>query len=334
MTDERTFLENINAARSKFDENAKLQEQRKKDVAALESFLGKLNDLADQHPEHVELIKEEIAAPLVEMGRQPEPELPVKNIVNKSVEFLAKTKPQNIQQAADSLPNGVRKELDIIKKSITDLHRFASRHSQMGGGGEVNLRYLDDIDRSSIMQGRFLTYDNATKKFKFTEISEYIGGSYISTYYNGANVSIANTAEAYIVPIGTNFDTPRNISVGSNNSFNISHTGKFVLNYSLQLMNKDSELGDVYIWLKLNGNNIEDTSSVFTVPFRKNSSTFGKLIATTPIYFSANTGDAVQVMMAAPDSTANTISLVTFEAITSPAIPQTPAALMSITEIL
>jgi hypothetical protein len=98
---------------------------------------------------------------------QPQPELPVDDFVTAAVKDLSKSAPGQAQQTADEIPAGFRKELDLLKKSIVDLHRFASRQSQMGGGGEVNLRYLDDIDRGSISDGLFLKYDAASKKFVF-----------------------------------------------------------------------------------------------------------------------------------------------------------------------
>ena len=181
MNDREIFLNSINAARLEHEERVKIEEQQKKDVAAFEAFLGtletQLSEMVEDNPEHADQIVEEV---VVEMARQPEPELPVKDIVNKSVEFLAKAKPQNIQQAADALPNGVRKELDIIKKSITDLHRFASRHSQMGGGGEVNLRYMDDIDtRPTIANNMFLRYSTVKNKFEYANVTLAVDWSHI-----------------------------------------------------------------------------------------------------------------------------------------------------------
>jgi hypothetical protein len=62
--------------------------------------------------------------------------------------------------------------MDAMKKSITDLHSFARRQSQMGGGGEVNFRYLDDVNRATMSPSNdnfVLEYDAATKKVQFTE---------------------------------------------------------------------------------------------------------------------------------------------------------------------
>ena len=116
---------------------------------------------------HEEPVIEEVIEPLEEQGKQPEPELPKDDIVNKNVVKLSKAPQKDIQKVADTIPDSLRKELDILKKSVADMHRFAQRHSQMGGGGEVNLRYLDDINRASISDGLYLRYDAATKKFMF-----------------------------------------------------------------------------------------------------------------------------------------------------------------------
>ena len=108
----------------------------------------------------------------IPLGAQPLPQLPQKDIVTRSVEAISQKARDEYVAAVDAVPDSIRKELDILKKTVTDLHRFASRASQMGGGGEVNLRYLDDIDRSTITPGHFLTYDSNKKKFIFSQIAE------------------------------------------------------------------------------------------------------------------------------------------------------------------
>jgi hypothetical protein len=45
------------------------------------------------------------------------------------------------------------------------------------GSGEVNLRYLDDVDRNSIQDGYVLSYNSTTKKFTFVEQTGGAGGS-------------------------------------------------------------------------------------------------------------------------------------------------------------
>lgn len=124
--------------------------------------------LVEEVPVFVEPIIEEVQPEselIAEMGRQPEPELAKDNIVTKSVKALSKTNQQDgdIQAVADKLPSGMQKELDIIKKSIADFHRFAQRHSQMGGGGAGDVIHLDHPSKT--------VYANYT----FTNKDYYVG---------------------------------------------------------------------------------------------------------------------------------------------------------------
>jgi hypothetical protein len=64
---------------------------------------------------------------------QPQPELP-QSFVDRSMAAIAKTtkKPEELDVTK---VDPVRLEIQQMKQSITDLHHFASRISQMGGGG-------------------------------------------------------------------------------------------------------------------------------------------------------------------------------------------------------
>lgn len=153
------------------------------DFVAKVEFVHKIEEVEPIVEEVVEepvaeLVEEKPVEEIVENVIPPMPELP-KNIVTKSVEKISKAAPQDAQKVIDTMPDSVRKELDIIKKSVADFHRFAQRHSQMGGGGEVNLRYLDDVDRSSIGDGKYLAYNAATKKFTFVTLTG--GGTEVDT---------------------------------------------------------------------------------------------------------------------------------------------------------
>jgi len=87
----------------------------------------------------------------------------------KEIEKL-KEQPVTIKEDADPLvpldQNFVTFD-DLASHYRTFINRIQQQLASLGGGGEVNLRYLDDIDRSSISDGKVLSYDAATKKFKF-----------------------------------------------------------------------------------------------------------------------------------------------------------------------
>jgi hypothetical protein len=62
---------------------------------------------------------------------------------------------------------------DLQKHYKTYIARIQQQMSTLGGGGEVNLRYLDDVDRASIFDMRFLRYNNSKKKFEFAEVNPH-----------------------------------------------------------------------------------------------------------------------------------------------------------------
>jgi len=148
---------------------------------------------------------EEVA--LEESGRQEEPQLPVNDIINQTVAALSSVPQKDIQQAADSIPDSLRKEIDIIKKSVADFHRFALRHSQMGGGGEVWLHKLNDVDYFSLKSatdGQVLTYNATTKKW----YSSYSSG--------GGGIDGLSTNHSNTLTLSTGYDFIPSTDVAQN----------------------------------------------------------------------------------------------------------------------
>lgn len=152
-----------------------IEEKKAKEKQLLENFNKTIKKIAKPEPEVVvepepiiEIVEEQLIEQpevIMEIGRQPEPELPKNDIVTQSVIALSKTNQQDgdIQDVADKLPAGVQRELDIIRKSLADFHRFAQRHSQLGGGGAGDVVNLDHPAKT--------VYENYT----FTNKDYYIG---------------------------------------------------------------------------------------------------------------------------------------------------------------
>ena len=185
--DEEKLLKNFAKALGNENLLEKLEQKKKKEEQLLENMNRVFSGLSFKEKMQVEKAFEQ-PVPIIEdvsvgftapppkpgepaaipLGAQPLPQLPHKDFVTRSVDALSQKSRDEYVAAVDQIPNSIRKELDILKKTVTDLHRFASRVSQMGGGGEVNLRYLDDVDRSTIADGLYLSYNATTKKFQFT----------------------------------------------------------------------------------------------------------------------------------------------------------------------
>ena len=61
---------------------------------------------------------------------------------------------------------------DILQKHYkTYIERVQKQLSSLGGGGEVNLRYLNDVARETIDDGLFLKYNGTSRKFEFANVN-------------------------------------------------------------------------------------------------------------------------------------------------------------------
>ena len=71
-------------------------------------------------------------------------------------------------------PDLVAPQMDDIRKKLKFMEQAIGRIAAAGpGSGEVNLRWLDDVYRPSISDGRFLRYNDTLKKFEFAEVNPH-----------------------------------------------------------------------------------------------------------------------------------------------------------------
>lgn len=85
--------------------------------------------------------------------------------IQKYAEAIAKEPKQSFSQPEIAK---VAPEIKVVTDKLKFLEQWVAKISAAGpGSGEVNLRYLDDVNRSSIQNNRYLRYDQATNKFVF-----------------------------------------------------------------------------------------------------------------------------------------------------------------------
>jgi len=82
-----------------------------------------------------------------------------------------------------------------------------------------------------------------------------------------------------------------------------ANTGIYNLQFSSQFENTDNEQHYVTIWLRKNGNDVPESSSIFTLPPRKNASTYGQLIPAWNFVFQAIGGDYFEIVWSTNDYT-------------------------------
>lgn len=123
-----------------------------------------------------EMLAEELNKSKEKSAKQDSPESIVEmedTITRLSNHFMKGSKPSTLVEQ-DSLEPLNQKfvTFDQMNRHYSDfLAKIQTQLSSLGGGGEVNFRNLDDVDRSTIAPNRHLAYNATTDKFFFEDVT-------------------------------------------------------------------------------------------------------------------------------------------------------------------
>ena len=99
--------------------------------------------------------------------------------INKRPE--PKVEETDVNSIAQAMSGLIKKpEQQVVTEQLSDLEKLQREFTQfrklvtmqmasIGGGGEVRLFNLDDVDTSSLGNGKFLVYNGSTQKLEFTD---------------------------------------------------------------------------------------------------------------------------------------------------------------------
>jgi hypothetical protein len=178
-----------------------IQEVVKDDLGSLFSELAALKKPKEPEVEIVEEVQPIVEEVLVEIAptiEQP-PTVPEidKYLTGKSFQ----------QPDPDKVDPNIKAIQDKLKFMEQAIGRIAAHGP---GSGEVNLRWLDDVKRDTISDGRWLKYSEADKKFVFDEINPY------EVVYNTTLVTTPTyTVDDNDYYIGVNYAGPVTITLPS-----------------------------------------------------------------------------------------------------------------------
>ena len=99
------------------------------------------------------------------INKRPEPkveETDVNSIAQAMSGLIKKPEQQVVTEQLSDLEK-LQRELTQFRKLVT------MQMASIGGGGEVRLLNLDDVDTSSLGNGKFLVYNGSTQKLEFTD---------------------------------------------------------------------------------------------------------------------------------------------------------------------
>jgi hypothetical protein len=111
----------------------------------------------------------------------------------------------------------------------------------------------------------------------------------------------------------------------------VTQGGMYNLQFSAQFVNSTNDVQDIDIWFRINGTNVDNSNSRFSIPARKSTGSNSHLIAAMNFVINLSENDYVEIMWRVSDSG---VSLEQFSAVSasgsSPAIPATPSIIVTL----
>jgi len=208
-------------------EDKKKKEKEERQVKALESWLfaePKEEIIVEKKQDDYEELKKEIGSkkkpnkPAVEEIKEDEvvEEEIEEDTIDHALKILdtIKSKEEVREQTNDPEILKIRRELEYLKNLV----------NMQGGGGEVRLEFLDDVDRdTALVNGKYLQYNSSTKTFVGADASGGGGGGGIAgisttgtSFFNHLDVSGISTFAGNVSIGGTlTYDDVTNVdSIG------------------------------------------------------------------------------------------------------------------------
>jgi hypothetical protein len=165
------------------------------------------------------------------------------------------------------------------------------------------------------------------------------GGSFLTfpciaaLYYPAQYATADNTATTVLWNKATKIN---GFTLNADSTATANVSGTYKITYSMQLANSDNAAHDAIFWLRVNGVDVSDSTTVFTVPARKSAGVFSYVGAYSEVVFDLKAGDKVALWWGtdqhATSGGALGVWIYARAAQTVPmAYPETPSAIGSIT---
>lgn len=150
-------------------------------------------------------------------------------------------------------------------------------------------RYQEQLN--NILRLYFNEIDNTFAALLATEA----GGHYLKFPYIGASDSTDQYAGGNNTPTIVTWNTLDygNTFTLAANTATAKYSGIYKIDYSLQFINTDNVQHDATVWIKVNGNNVANSASKFSLGPRKSATIFTYTVGYSSIVFQLNAGDSI-----------------------------------------
>jgi hypothetical protein len=183
------------------------------------------------------------------------------------------------------------------------LNRIQQQLSTLGGGGETQLRYLDDIvgvaTNPSAYNSKFLQWDSSSNKAEFVNINSGNVSGIVTGYYG----NFFDTTTQTIVGVNTHqpvrlntTDLSNQVSIANSSHIVIANSGVYNIQFSLQIDKTQGSGAHIYIWLRKNGLDVPNSATELAV-----QGSSSEIVAAWNFVVASNANDYYELMISATD---------------------------------
>ena len=141
--------------------------QSNKVTASVTSFSPQSHHNKPEEHEEVKEVKQVEVKPVnyFQVNKRPEPKVEETDVYSIAQAMSGLIKKPEQQVVTEHLS-----DLEKLQREFTQFRKLVTMQmASIGGGGEVRLLNLDDVDTSSLGNGKFLVYNGSTQKLEFTD---------------------------------------------------------------------------------------------------------------------------------------------------------------------
>lgn len=125
-------------------------------------------------------------------------------------------------------------------------------------------------------------------------------------------------------------DVADGITIASGSRITVPNAGKYSLQFSIQFKNTNNAQDDATVWLRINGVDLANSATQYTVPARKSAGIFGYNVASLMFLLDLAANDYVEIVWI---PTATTVTIEHLPASVSPAYPAIPSVIATVAQV-
>jgi hypothetical protein len=152
------------------------------------------------------------------------------------------------------------------------------------------------------------------------------GGRFLSNPFGAwssdSDQTAVSTTAAYAITYDVT-DVADSVYLAGNSKLTVTYPGVYNLQFSIQFANTDTQIHDVDVWAAVNGTNLDNSNSKFSVP-NSHGGTDGHLIAALNLFLPMQASDYVELYWHTDDTN---VLIEHLPAASSPTRPATPSVI-------